>query len=147
MNLTMSLLQDISTFDGQDTTKLEDCLSDIEMTADILKESWAHLAKAKSCSLTHTLICEALQTGKCLGHIRDILYLKLFNANIHIYTSHFMEIQQRDNKTLAAYVHHFKTEAKSCDFNSDTATICILVQGLWDANNIAAKIYEKDPRP
>ena len=34
-----------------------------------------------------------------------------------------MEIQQRDNKTLAAYVHQLKTEAKRCDFNSDTATI------------------------
>ena len=58
--------------------------------------------------------------------------------------SHFMEIQQRDNGTLAAYIHHFKTEDKRCDFNSETATICIFVKGLWDKHNIAAKIYEKD---
>ena len=30
--LTMSLLQDITTFDGQDTSKLEDWLSNIETT-------------------------------------------------------------------------------------------------------------------
>ena len=59
---------------------------------------------------------------------------------------HFMEIQQRENETLAAYIHQFKTEVKRCDFNSDTTTICIFVQGLWDAHNIAAKIYEKEPQ-
>ena len=56
-----------------------------------------------------------------------------------------MEIQQRDNETLAADVHHFKTEAMRCDFNSDTAAIPIFVKGLWDVQNIAAKIFEKDP--
>ena len=61
------------------------------------------------------------------------------------YTSHFMEIQQRDNETLAAYVHHFKMEAKRCDFNIDTAAICILIKGLSDAQTITAKEYEKDP--
>ena len=57
-----------------------------------------------------------------------------------------MEIQQRGNKTLAAYVHQFKMEAKRCDFNSDTAAICIFVKGLLDAHNITAKIHEKDPK-
>ena len=57
-----------------------------------------------------------------------------------------MEIQQWDNKNLAAYLHHFKTEAKRCDFNTDTATVHIFVKGLWDAHNIAAKIYEMDPQ-
>ena len=55
-----------------------------------------------------------------------------------------MEIQQRDNKTLAACVHHFKMEAKRCDFKSNTTTICIFVKDLWDAHNIIAKVYEKD---
>ena len=54
-------------------------------------------------------------------------------------------MQQRDNDTLEAYVHHFKTEAKRCDFNSDSATICIFVKGLWDAHDIMEKVYEKDP--
>ena len=58
--------------------------------------------------------------------------------------SHLMEIQQRDNETLAAYVHQFKTEAKRFSFNSDTTTICIFIKGLWDAHNTAVKIYEKD---
>ena len=56
-----------------------------------------------------------------------------------------MEIQQRDNETLAAYVHQFKTEAKRCDFNSNTAAICIF-KGLQNPHNIAAKIYEKGPQ-
>ena len=59
--------------------------------------------------------------------------------------SHFIEIQQRDNETLAVYVHHFKTETKRCVFNSDTTVIHIFLKGLWDAHNIMAKIYEKDP--
>ena len=146
MNLTTSLLQDIPTFDGWDTTKLEDWLSDIEMATDILKESWAYLAEAQSSILTHTLIHEALQAGKCLDDIRDILHLKLCNANIHNYMSHFMEIQQKNNETLAAYIHWFKTEAKRSDFNSDTTAICIFVRSLWNAHSITAKNYKKDPQ-
>ena len=95
MNFTTSLLQVIPIFDGWDTTMLEDWLSNIKTAADILKEIHAYLAKAKSCGLTHTLVCEVLQGGKCWGNIRYTLCLKLCNANIHTYTSHFMEIQQR----------------------------------------------------
>ena len=58
-----SLLPDIPTFDGWDTTKLEDWLSDIETAVYILKESCACLAEAKSCGLTCTLVYEALQAG------------------------------------------------------------------------------------
>ena len=47
MNLTTSLHQDISTFDGWDTTKFEDWLSDIETALDILKDSHACLAEAE----------------------------------------------------------------------------------------------------
>ena len=42
MNLTTSILQDIPTFDGQDATKLEDWLSDIEAAVDILKGKAMH---------------------------------------------------------------------------------------------------------
>ena len=66
--------------------------------------------------------------------------------NIPTYTSYFIEIQQKDNETLAAYVHYFKMEAKRCNFNSDTATICIFVKGFWDAHNITAKVYENDAK-
>ena len=108
----LTMLQDIPTFEGQDPSKLENWLMDIETTSDILTESHTHLAEAKSCSLTCTFIHEATQTGMFWDEISDILRLKLCNANIHTYASCFMEIQQKDNKTLAAYIHHFKTAAK-----------------------------------
>ena len=57
-----------------------------------------------------------------------------------------MEIQQKDNETLAAYVHYFKTAAKQCAFDSDTVGIYIFVKGLWDAHTTTAKIYKKDPQ-
>ena len=108
----MTMLRDIPTFDGQDSSKLEDWFTDIETAADILNESQTCLAEAKSCGPTHMLIHEATETGKCWGEIKGILKLKLCNANIHTYSSHFMEIQQKDNETLAAYVHCFNTAAK-----------------------------------
>ena len=85
---------------------------DIETTADILTEGHTHLAEAKSCSITLTLICKALQGKKVWDEIKGILRLKLCNANIHTYTSSFMKIQQKDNETLTAYVHCFKSAAK-----------------------------------
>ena len=72
-NLTMTLLQDIPIFDGRESSKLEHCFMDIETAADILKESHTHLARAKSYGLTFTLICEALQTGKCWDEIKGTL--------------------------------------------------------------------------
>ena len=56
-----------------------------------------------------------------------------------------MEIQQKENKTLAAYVHHFKTEAKRCYFNNDTATICIFIKGLKDVHNVAESVRKGSP--
>ena len=55
-----------------------------------------------------------------------------------------MEIQQKDNETLATYIHHFKTAAKQCTFDNDSVAICISVKELQDAPTIAAKMYEKD---
>ena len=143
-NLTMSLLRDIPTFDGWDTTKLEDWLKGTEMATDILKQNQAHLANAKSNILIQTLICQALKAGKCWDDIRYMLHLKLSNANMNTYKSHFIENQQRDNDTQAAYVYHFKTEDKRCDFNSDTS--CHLYLGLQDAHIIVENICEKDPQ-
>ena len=73
-----------------------------------------------------------------------ILQLKLCKANIYTYTSCFMEIQQKDNETLAAYVHCLKTAAKECSFDNDTVVIHIFVKVLQDADTTTAKIYEKD---
>ena len=64
-NLNMSMLQDMPTFDGQDSLKLRDWLIDIETAADILTESCTCLDEAKSHGLTFMLICKATQTGKC----------------------------------------------------------------------------------
>ena len=84
-NITTTMLQDIPAIDGQDSSKLKDWFMDLETATDILIESFTCLAKAKSHSLTHTLICEAIQTGKCWNEIKGILRLKLYNANIHTY--------------------------------------------------------------
>ena len=65
------------------------------------------------------------------------------NSDIHTLISHFMEIQQKEKESLAAYIHHFKTEAKRCNFTNHTATINIFVKGLKNTHSLAARIYEK----
>ena len=111
-NLTMTMLQDIPTFDGQDSLKLKDWFLGIETSVGLLIEGHTCLAKAKWHGLFCTLIYEATQTGKCWDEIKGLLRLKHCNANISTYTLHFMEIQQKDNETLAAYILLFKTAAK-----------------------------------
>ena len=56
-----------------------------------------------------------------------------------------MEIQQKDNETLVAYIYHFKTAARQCAFYDDPVAIHIFVKVLRDAPTTASKIYEKDP--
>ena len=63
-NITMTLLQDIPTLAGEDSSKLEGCFIDIETTTNNLTRSHTHLAEAKTCGLTQTLIHRALQPGK-----------------------------------------------------------------------------------
>ena len=100
-NITNSL-QDIAIFNERDSTKLEDWLMDIETAADLTNESQAKLSKAKSRGLTCTLVTEAINSDKFWEEIKDLLQLKLCNANIHTYTSHFMDIQQKEKESLAA---------------------------------------------
>ena len=59
-----TLVQDIPTFNGSDSTQLEDWLVDIETAVDLTDESRTKLAQAKSKGLTCTLITEALTSGK-----------------------------------------------------------------------------------
>ena len=127
-------------------TQLEDWLIDIETTADLTDESGTKLAQAKSKGLTHTLIMEDLALGKKWEEIKDSLHLKLCNSNIHTSISHFMDIQQKDNESLAAYIHRFKREAKRCNFTNNAATIRIFVKGLKNAHTLAAHVYEKGPQ-
>ena len=111
-NLTTTILQNVPTFDAQDSSKLEDWFMVIETTTDILTKSCTCLAEVKSCGLACTLIHTTTQKGKYWDEIKGILRLKLCKAHIHTYTSHFMDIQQKDNESLAAYIHCFKTAAK-----------------------------------
>ena len=146
MSLESSLLQDIPTLNGQDSSQLEDWLTDIEMASEWTGESRTKIAQAKSKGLVRTLISEALTAQKTWEEIKDSLQLKISNADIHMSISHFMDIQQTDKESLAAYVHRFKWEVNRCKFNNDTATIRIFLKGLKNTHTIAAKVYEKGPQ-
>ena len=145
-NLTNSLLQDISVFNGHDTTQLEDWLVDIETAANLTAKSRIKLAHAKSKGLTCTLITEAITSGKSWDDIKDLLQLKICNSDIHTSVSHFMEIQRKEKESLTVYIHHFKREAKRCNFTNNAATIRIFVKGLKNTHSLAAWIYEKGPQ-
>ena len=93
---------------GHDTTLLEDWLVDIETAADLTMESRTKLVQAKSKGLTHTLITEAITSGKSWEDIKDLLQLKICKPDIHTSICHFMEIQQKEKESLAAYICHFK---------------------------------------
>ena len=102
-SLESSLLQDIPILNGQDSSQLEDWLTDIEMASELTGESRTKLAQAKSRGLVRT--SEALTSQKTWAEIKDSFHLKISNADIHTSISHFMDIQQSDKESLAAYVH------------------------------------------
>ena len=141
-----TLIHDIPTFNGSDSTQLEDWLTDIETTADLTDESRTKLAQAKSKGLTHTLIMEAFSLGKNWEKVKDLLCLKMCNSDIHTLVSCFMNIQQKDKESLVAYIYRFKREAKKCNFTNNAATIRIFVKGLKYAHTLAACVYEKGPQ-
>ena len=58
--LDSSLLQDIPIFNGDDSSQLEDWLTDIETASELTDEKRTKLAQAKSRGLVRTLISEAL---------------------------------------------------------------------------------------
>ena len=90
-----SLLQDITILNGNDSSQLEDWLTDIKTTSDLTGKSRTKLAQAKSKGLIRTLISEALTSNKTWDEIKDSLHLKICNSDIHTSVSHFMEIQQK----------------------------------------------------
>ena len=122
-SLESSLLQDIHTLNGQDSSQLEDWLIDIETASELTGESRTKLAQAKSKGSVRTLISEALTTQKNWEEIKDSLHLKISNMDIHTSINHFVDIQQTDKESLATYVHRFKWEASRCKFNNDATTI------------------------
>ena len=90
---------------------IEDWLMDIETVADLRAESRTKCAQAKSKGLTCTLITEAITSGKSWDDIKDLIQLKICNSDIHTSISCFMEIQQKEKESLAAYMHHFKNRS------------------------------------
>ena len=141
--LSISVLNDIDTFDGKQGHKLDDWLADIENAAAIVEENKVMVAKGKARGLAHDLIKE--HEGQPWPHIKEELRNHLNNTSIHTYTSRFMEIQQKDSETLAAYIHRFKKEAKHCDFDSHPAKIRIFLKGPINSSKIAPGVYEKGP--
>ena len=100
-----SLLQDITVLNGNDASKLEDWLTDIEAASDLTGKSRTNLAQAKSKGLKRTLISDALTSNTTWEEIKDSLHLKICNSDIHTSASCFMDIQQKENESLAAYIH------------------------------------------
>ena len=72
-SLESSLLQDIPILNGQDSSQLEDWLTDIETASELTGESRTKLAQAKSKGLVRTLISEALNAQKNWEEIKDSL--------------------------------------------------------------------------
>ena len=145
-SLESSLLKDIPTLNGQDSSQLEDWLTNIETASELTGKSRTKIAQAKSKGLVRTLMSEALAAQKNWEEIKDSLQLKISNMDIHTSISHFMDIQQTDKESLATYVHRFKCEASRYKFNNDTATIRIFLKGLQNAHTIATKVYKKGPQ-
>ena len=111
MSFVNSLLQDITMLNGNGSSQLEDWLNDIKTTSDLTGKSRTKLAQVKSKGLIRTLISKALTSNKTWDEIKDSLHLKICNLDIQTSVSHFMEIQQKEKESLAAYIHQFKREA------------------------------------
>ena len=141
--LSISVLNDIDTFNGKLGHKLDNWLADVENAAAIVEEDEVVVAKGKARGLAQDLIKE--HENQPWPHIKEQLRNHLNNASIHTYTSRFMEIQQKDSETLTAYIHRFKKEAKHCDFDSHPAKIRIFLKGLINSSKIAPDVYEKGP--
>ena len=141
--LSISVLNDIDTFNSKQGHKLDDCLADIENAAAIIEEDKVVVAKGKVRGLARHLIRE--NEDQPWHHIKEQLCHRLNNASIHTYTLRFMEIQQKDSETLTAYIHRFKKEAKHCDFNSHPAKIRIFLKGLINSSRITPSVYKKGP--
>ena len=145
ISLENCLLQDIPTLNGNDSSQLEVCLTDIKTTSELMGKNRTKLAQVKLKGLIRTLISEALTLNKTWEDVKDSLHLKICNSDIHTSISHFMEIQQKEKESLAEHIHHFKREASRCKFNNDATTIKSFIKGLKNAPTLATRVYEKGP--
>ena len=64
-------MQDIPILNGQDSSQLEDWLTDIETASELTGESRTKLAQAKSRGLVRTLITKAIIAQKSWEEIKD----------------------------------------------------------------------------
>ena len=145
-SLDSSLIQDIPILNGNDSPQLEDWLKDIETTSELTGKSRTKLAQAKWKGLVRMLISEALTLNKTWEDIKDSLNLKICNSDIHTSINHFMEIQQKEKESLAAYIHCFRREASRCKFDNDATTIRIFIKGLNNVHTLVTRVYEKGPQ-
>ena len=146
MSFVNPLLQDITIFSGNNSSHLKDWLIDIKNAADLTGKIRTKLAQAKSKGLICTLIPEALSLDKSWDEIKDLLHLKICNSDIQTSVNCFMEIQQKEKESLAAYICRFKREANRCNLNNNAAMIWIFIKGLKNTHTLAACIYEKGPK-
>ena len=139
-NLTTAMLQNICTFDWQDSSKLEDWFMDMETATDILTESCTLLAKSPA----HSSVRPPKQGSARMKSKASWDW----NSAMQISTLIPQDLWRPTKKTmtLAVYAHCFKTAAKHCAFDDDTVAICIFVKGLRDTPTMAYKIFEKDPQ-
>ena len=72
-SLESSLLQNIPTLNGKDSSQLEDWFTDIETASELTGESRTKIAQAKSKGLVRTLISAALTAQKSWEEIKDSL--------------------------------------------------------------------------
>ena len=79
-SLESSLLQDIPTLNGQDSSQLEDWLTDIKTSLELTGESRTKIAQAKLKGLVRTLILKALTAQKTWEEMKDSLQLKISNV-------------------------------------------------------------------
>ena len=75
-SLESSLLQDIPTLNGQDSSQLEDWLTDIETASELTGESRTKIPQAESKRLMRTLISEALTAQKTWDEIKELPMIK-----------------------------------------------------------------------
>ena len=74
-SLESSLLQDIPILNGNDSSQLEDWLTDIETTSELTGKSRTKLAQAKLKGLVRTLISEALTLKIRVGRTSRTLFI------------------------------------------------------------------------
>ena len=84
-SLESSMLQDIPTLNGQDSSQLEDWLTDIKTASELTGESRTKLAQAKSRVLVRTLIMEALTLQKTWEEIKDSMLKNIKWKHSHIH--------------------------------------------------------------